>query len=310
MLWLDYSYSLITPNHPTESSARKSGEQAIERQIEISDKQKAHSGLSNNRPVSLFAPPMKSNFNRREFLAASTTIAAGLGLGLTGNTTTAAAANPAEATRLMKAMIRNHPKEDDLKKLKDAGFDGVEAGIIDPAEAEKCRATAEKLGMRIHSVLRGWAEFNSRDADKVQKSLAVTENALRAAQGFGADAILLVPCRIGGIKMPRPWEFLLEFNDKTGHLTRVVYGDNAPYAEYINAHNHAVDTSTEMIKRLIPLAEKTGVVIALENVWNNLWVKPAIFKHFVASFQSKWVKAYYDIGNHVKYFLEIKYFIQ
>jgi hexulose-6-phosphate isomerase len=36
-------------------------------------------------------------------------------------------------------------------------------------------------------------------------------------------------------------------------------------------------------------------------VWNNLWVKPALFKHFVASFQSPWVKAYFDIGNHVKY---------
>jgi hexulose-6-phosphate isomerase len=43
------------------------------------------------------------------------------------------------------------------------------------------------------------------------------------------------------------------------------------------------------------------VVIALENVWNNLWVKPAIFRSFVASFKSPWVKAYFDIGNHVKY---------
>jgi hexulose-6-phosphate isomerase len=50
------------------------------------------------------------------------------------------------------------------------------------------------------------------------------------------------------------------------------------------------------------LAEKCGVVIALENVWNNLWVRPAVFRHFVASFQSPWVKAYFDIGNHVKYF--------
>ena len=56
-----------------------------------------------------------------------------------------------------------------------------------------------------------------------------------------------------------------------------------------------------MVKRLIPLAEKTGVVLALENVWNHLWVKPAHFRHFVASFQSQWVQAYFDIGNHVKY---------
>jgi hexulose-6-phosphate isomerase len=43
------------------------------------------------------------------------------------------------------------------------------------------------------------------------------------------------------------------------------------------------------------------VVIALENVWNNLWVKPALYKHFIASFANPWVKSYFDIGNHVKY---------
>ena len=38
-----------------------------------------------------------------------------------------------------------------------------------------------------------------------------------------------------------------------------------------------------------------------ENVWNNLWVKPALFANFVRSFDSPWVKAYFDIGNHVRY---------
>jgi hexulose-6-phosphate isomerase len=43
------------------------------------------------------------------------------------------------------------------------------------------------------------------------------------------------------------------------------------------------------------------VIIALENVWNNLWVKPDLFQNFVAWFSSPWVQAYFDIGNHVKY---------
>jgi L-ribulose-5-phosphate 3-epimerase len=49
------------------------------------------------------------------------------------------------------------------------------------------------------------------------------------------------------------------------------------------------------------VAEKTGVIIALENVWNNLWVKPALFANFIASFDNPWVRCYYDVGNHVKY---------
>jgi L-ribulose-5-phosphate 3-epimerase len=241
---------------------------------------------------------MKHQFNRRDFLAAS--LATGLGLGL-GISSAHSQTETGFKTRLRKALINNKPTEAYLEKIKAAGFDGVEGGVIPVAEAEKCRAAADKLGLKIHSVLRGWAEFNSADAAKVEATLKTTEEALLAAQAFGADAVLLVPCRIGGMKMPKPREFQIEFDEKTGHISKVAAGDNAPYADYIKAHNHATDTSKEAVKRLIPLAEKTKVVIALENVWNNLWVQPAIFHNFVASFKSPWVKAYYDIGNHVKY---------
>jgi hexulose-6-phosphate isomerase len=225
----------------------------------------------------------------------------GLGLGPLAASRPVWTAESTTENPLKRALIIDKPTEANLEAVRSAGFDGVEAGILPPAEAEKCRALAEKLGLRIHCVLRGWAEFNSRDAAKVEASSKVTTDALRAAQAYGADAILLVPCRIGGMKMPRPWEFRLEFDDATGHLREVVPGDNRPYADYIQAHNHATDTAAEVVKRLIPLAEQTGVVIALENVWNNLWVRPGHFRHFVASFRSPWVKAYFDIGNHVKY---------
>ena len=267
---------------------------------------------------------MSLPFNRREFLTASAAAAAGLGLARPGASQTPAPAaqgrgramsppvsSLAVKTKPHKALIAR-PTEDDLRKLKDAGFEGAEGSRdVTPDEAAKTRAIADKLGMRIHSVLYGWAEFNSPDKSEAERTFAETQAAIRTAQAFGADAVLLVPCRIGGrggrgapastMRMPRAWEFQIEFDDKTGHLTKVVYGDNAPYAEYIRAHNHAIDTSTEWIKRLIPLAEQTKVVIALENVSNNLWVKPAIFRHFVRSFQSPWVKAYFDIGNHVRF---------
>ena len=125
--------------------------------------------------------------------------------------------------------------------------------------------------------------------------------AQRQPRHIGADAILLVPCRIGDMKMPQAWEFDIEFDPATGHLMRVVKGDNEPYKAYIEAHDHATDTSRQAVRKLIPVAEETGVVIAIENVWNNLWVKPDLFANFVMSFDSPWVKAYFDIGNHVKY---------
>jgi len=242
--------------------------------------------------------PVTLRVTRREFLAASAS--APLVLAAAGRLS---GAEEAFKTQRKKALICGRPAEDHLKKLKAAGFDGVETTAADlaPDDASPCRRAAENLGMKIHSVLRGWMQFNSTDPAKVEETIQAAERSLRAAHAFGADAVLLVPCRIGGMKIPEPWEFDIAFDPATGRLTRVVMGDSGPYKAYIEAHDHATDTSRQAVRKLIPLAEETGVVIAIENVWNNLWVKPDLFAHFVKSFDSPWVKAYFDIGNHVKY---------
>jgi L-ribulose-5-phosphate 3-epimerase len=203
---------------------------------------------------------------------------------------------------IRKAMIVGEVTPKALEPLKAAGFQGVETTHIPgEEEAAKGREVAKGLGMRVHSVLRGWMEFNSDDPKKVEESLEKTRAALRAAAAYGADAILVVPCRVSGMPMPEPWEFKIEFHKKTGNVARVADGDNARFDAYMKAQNRATDTSRAAVEKLIPLAQELKVVIALENVWNNLWVKPDLFSYFVGSFQNPWVKAYFDIGNHVKY---------
>ena len=237
---------------------------------------------------------MDVRLNRRDFLASSAVAGAGLVL---ASRLEAAPWN----TTLHKAMIGS-PGKQLLESWKAAGFEGIEAtdSQVSPEDAEAARKTAESLGMRIHSVLFGWSNLNRGDA-ALAADVAKMKTALRAAQGYGADAVLHVPCRIDVKSMPEPWEFDIRFDEKTGHLKQVVAGDNTKYQEYIEAHNHATDATRKGVRELIPTAEKTGVVIALENVWNNLWVKPDVFANLVASFQSPSVRAYYDIGNHVKY---------
>ena len=239
---------------------------------------------------------MHPNLTRRQFVAQTTaaslfTLASGLPL-------------PAAAFqgKLRKAMIVGKVTEAALEPLKAAGFEGVETSHIGTEEeAVKGRAAAEKLGLKVHSVLRGWMDFNSEDSQKVDNSLEQVRQALRAARGYGADAVLVVPCRVGGMPMPEPWEFDIAFDEKTGHVTRVAAGDNSKYEAYIKAQNRATETSRAAVEKLLPLAEESKVVIALENVWNNLWVKPALYANFISSFKSRWVQSYFDIGNHVKY---------
>ena len=243
---------------------------------------------------------MDHSISRRDFLAG--TAAAGMGV-FAGAVDGAGAAEKAETgfkTTLRKALIMGGISEKTCAAWKKAGFEGIECGAwsVKPDAAEAGRKVAEKCGLKIQSVLRGWVNFNNPKS--VKGDIASVATSLKAARGYGADAVLLVPCRTGGT-MPQPWEFDYEFDEKTARVTRVAKGDNSKYADYIKAQNVATDSSRKALEKLIPAAEKTGVVIALENVWNNLWSKPDLFAAFVRSFKSKWVQAYFDIGNHVKY---------
>jgi L-ribulose-5-phosphate 3-epimerase len=237
---------------------------------------------------------MDMHLSRRNFMAASAAAGAGLLM-----------ASQLEAapwkTKLHKAVVGS-TDEATCKILKAAGFEGVESTNwkLTPQEAAEIRKKAENHGIKIHSLLYGWGNLNL-DSAAVAKTIDEMETALRAAEGYGADTVLLVPCKIGGMDMPEPWKFDIRFDEKNGRIHQVVAGDNAKYQKYIEAHNHAVDTTRKGVEKLIPTAEKTGVVIALENVWNNLWVQPDISVNFIASFQNPWVRAYFDIGNHVQY---------
>jgi hexulose-6-phosphate isomerase len=69
------------------------------------------------------------------------------------------------------------------------------------------------------------------------------------------------------------------------------------------------DRARAEIAKAIPLAAALGQRILFENVWNGLFytvdgprtqsVKP--FADYIDSFQSPWVGAYFDLGNHARY---------
>jgi hexulose-6-phosphate isomerase len=52
---------------------------------------------------------------------------------------------------------------------------------------------------------------------------------------------------------------------------------------------------------LIPTAEKTGIKIALENVWNNFLLSPMEAARYVDEINHPLVGWYFDVGNIVRY---------
>jgi len=206
-------------------------------------------------------------------------------------------------TVLKKALIEKRLTPEVVKKLLDAGFPGVELmdKTVPLAEARAARKLADDNGISIHSFMGGWQEFNAKDAQKRAQAIEKAKDNLRLAAAYGAPAMLLVPGRVGGMPMPKPSQFNIAFDPNTLKVSKVVEGDNAPFAEYIAAQNDATSRAVEAINALIPLAADLGVIIAVENVWNNLWVKPDFASAFVRSFKSPWVKFYLDLGNHTRY---------
>jgi hexulose-6-phosphate isomerase len=243
---------------------------------------------------------MHPHLNRRDFI--QTTAAAGVTMAVAARTHAKSFEHPFHKAVMCNPIADRPP----LKDIKSAGFEGIESldWQVSPDDAKAARKRAEDVGIVIHSVLLGWLDFNSENPREVANSISKAEIALRAAQAYGASAVLLVPCKLGAkIATPNAWDFDIEFDPKTGHIARLVKGNDAKFKDYIDAQNRATDMSREALRKLIPTAESAGVIVGVENVWNNLWVRPDFFKYFVESCDSKWIQAYFDIGNHVKYLI-------
>jgi len=206
------------------------------------------------------------------------------------------------STVLDKALIAMIADDNTCERIAKAGFPGVELRQkgVSVTQALEGRRTAEKHGIRIHSLMGGGADFNNPDPEARRQSIVTMKQRLQVAAAYGASTMLLVPCRVDGVA-PKPSQFKIEFDPRTLRVTAVVEGDNKPFAAYIEAQNKATDLTRDAVNQIIPTAAREGVIIALENVWNNLWVTPDFAAAFVRSFDSPWVKAYFDLGNHVRY---------
>jgi hexulose-6-phosphate isomerase len=207
--------------------------------------------------------------SRREFLRAS---AAGAAV---------AAAGPALATapkpKLKKAVKFDMIKikwsiRDKLELVKKLGFLGVEMNSpadINRGEAVRAR---DETGVAIHGVIDSvhWNKshrLSSPDPAVRARGLAALTSALDDAKTYGADTVLLVPG---------------------------VVDAEATYKQ-------CWERSQAEVRKALPHAEKVGVCIAIEVVWNNFITKPEQLVRYVDDFRSPYVGAYFDCSNMVRY---------
>ncbi len=159
---------------------------------------------------------------------------------------------------------------DKFKLAKELGFDGVELNApVDFSLSEILTAKA-KSGIELPSVVNKdhWsAPLSDPNPEVRKKCILSVAKSLQEVKELGGDTVLVVPG---------------------------VVNEKVPYEQ-------AYITSQNSIRELIPFAEKTGMQIALENVWNNFLLSPLEAKRFIDEINHPLVGWYFDIGNVLRY---------
>jgi L-ribulose-5-phosphate 3-epimerase len=216
--------------------------------------------------------------SRRDFLkvSVSAACAASLGEGAAKASVVGVAAASATPLRIKKgAVLDMLPKKlsyaDRFKMARDVGFEGIQAyTTADQRVAEDIKQAASDSGVKINSVMNmaHWDfPLSSADPMIVETSLNGMRTSLHNAKFWGAYSVLLVPAVV---------------NEQTSYKDAWV-------------------RSQKQIRKLIPLAQELGIVIAIEEVWNKFLLSPLEFAAYIDEFNSPWIKAWFDVGNVVLY---------
>ena len=170
-----------------------------------------------------------------------------------------------------------------LRLAKEHRFPSVEIAIGESGSAfgldvteSQCKQLLDEAaatGVRISSAASGlyWARsLADADSSTREKALDDLKRMLQIASWLGVRTLLTIPGAVDVFFMP----------------------DRA-VLDYEFVWNHA----TEGIRAALPTAEKCGVRMGIENVWNRFLLSPHEMASFIDQFESPFVGAYVDVAN-------------
>jgi hexulose-6-phosphate isomerase len=165
--------------------------------------------------------------------------------------------------------------EDGLKLCKEIGYAGLEILLTEAGELTMHSGAADYAALRGLSAaagveltsICGAGSFTDEDPAVVERSLAQARKMLEAARELGIETILVTGGRVSEVT---PYD--------------------VAYQRLLSA-----------LEELRPDAERTGVNIGLENVWNKLLISPLEFRDLIDRIGSRNIGCYFDTGNVVLY---------
>ena len=169
-----------------------------------------------------------------------------------------------------------------MREARDIGFDCFEptveeTGIVSlstsEAQAEKLRMEADSIGIEVITLASGlaWSSPPTHPDPEVRdRAVRHSLKIVEIAAWLGAETILYLPGMVSAVFVP-----------------------DFPPQPYDFVYNRA----REALERILPEAEKRGVRLGIENVWNRFLLSPLEMRAFIDSFGSPAVGSYFDVGN-------------
>ncbi len=156
--------------------------------------------------------------------------------------------------------------------IKALGFQGVELDSPSDVKKEEAVKARDATGIVIHGVVDSihWnVRLSDPNPEVRARGLAGLKTALEDCKLYGGDTVLLVPGKVS--------------NKETENFEQ------------------AWTRSQEEVRKAVPLADKLGVQIAVEVVWNDFITTPEQLIQYVDEFKTPTVGAYFDCSNMLKY---------
>lgn len=213
--------------------------------------------------------------NRKDFIKSAAVLAGAAAMTPLASSASVLQGKPAKRVTLKKSLGLGMIKEgtsltDKFKIARELGFDGVELNSpVDYTMSEILEAKS-KTGIELPTVVNKdhWSSpLSDPDPAVRKKCIDSIAKSLQEVKEMGGDTVLVVPGVV---------------NEKV-------------------SYEQAYITSQQAIRELIPYAEKTGMQIALENVWNNFLLSPIEAKRYIDEINHPLVGWYFDIGNVLRY---------
>lgn len=139
-----------------------------------------------------------------------------------------------------------------------------------PAEIEQIARRAHDAGLVVTSVSTMqlfYYPLSSRIPAVRERAVQIVRKMIEATASMGGDLVLVVP---GMVTAEDPYQDVWK-------------------------------RSCEVLSTLIPYAEKLGITIAIENVWNKFLLSPLEYRDYIDAFGSPFVGAYFDVANALRY---------